>query len=318
MKSSLPLKLAIFVLILFALVVTAMLLWKPVKVRYYTSRLQSDKIKVRQAYAKKLLEMGAREPVFRYYTDKYDPKSVEKRMAVVDELCAVGGKGKEVMKEIFRNWACGPTQQVKIPAGTLWPRNLIKVQIPSLWVDKYEVTNEKYYVFMLVTGYESQSDTWRYLRHWKDKKTPVGIELCPVQYVSFIDIITYAESVGMRLPSEHEWEYAAGAGSTGVYCFGDNISLLSEYAWYGERIGGPIGGRLHTVGQKRPNSWGLYDVHGNVWEYCGAMTVDGTQYLMGGSFYEEASKCQLHLTHKIPSNYKPDDTLGFRCVRDAK
>ena len=115
----------------------------------------------------------------------------------------------------------------------------------------------------------------------------------PVEKVSWNDAQKFIKKLNQkegtdkyRLPSDAEWEYAARAGTTTRYSFGDSESNLSEYAWYDDNSGD----KTHTVGQKKPNSWGLYDMHGNVYEwvqddwhgnYYGAPS-DGSAWESGG------------------------------------
>ena len=76
------------------------------------------------------------------------------------------------------------------------------------------------------------------------------------------------EGVDYRLPTEAEWEYACRAGTTTVHSFGDDASQLGQYAWYRKNAWDSGEKFAHVVGQKLPNRWGLYDMHGNVWEWC--------------------------------------------------
>jgi formylglycine-generating enzyme required for sulfatase activity len=92
----------------------------------------------------------------------------------------------------------------------------------------------------------------------------------PVEQVSWEDAQRFVEELNSRegvaayrLPTEAEWEYAARAETDTVYSFGDDVGQLGENAWYGDNAGGST----HRVGQRKPNVWGLYDMHGNVWEW---------------------------------------------------
>jgi formylglycine-generating enzyme required for sulfatase activity len=135
------------------------------------------------------------------------------------------------------------------------------------------------------------------------------------------------EGAEYRLPTEAEWEYVCRAGSEANYGFGDSETDLGEYAWYRENSG-----RTQPVGTKKPNAWGLFDMHGNVWEWCGDWygsysaeeTEDPTgapagakRVFRGGSWGSGAAHCRSAARNGCQNNpqYYRLSGLGFRLVR---
>ena len=109
---------------------------------------------------------------------------------------------------------------------------------------------------------------------WKGTDCPGRTSDSAANYVSWNDATAYLGKLGgrvggtYRLPTEAEWEYACRAGSAGECCFGDDERKLGEYAWYEDNAEDPGKDYVQPVGGKKPNAWGLHDMHGNVWEWC--------------------------------------------------
>jgi formylglycine-generating enzyme required for sulfatase activity len=138
------------------------------------------------------------------------------------------------------------------------------------------------------------------------------------------------EGAEYRLPTEAEWEYACRAGSKTKYGFGDSETELGEYAWYSGN-----NGRAQPVGTKKPNAWGLFDMHGNVWEWCsdwyGSYSAGETEdptgapagasyhkrVFRGGSWGSDAAYCRSAARNACQNNpqYYRLSGLGFRLVR---
>jgi formylglycine-generating enzyme required for sulfatase activity len=161
----------------------------------------------------------------------------------------------------------------------------------------------------------------------------------PVEQVSWKDAVEFCQKLSelpeekaagrvYRLPTEAEWEYACRAGSKSAYSFGDERDSLDDYAWYGENGDG----KTHPVGQKKPNAWGLYDMHGNVWEWCSDWYGDYPKGAVsdpvgprggsgrvgrGGSWDGEAANCRsADRGGDIPSDRY--DSNGFRVALSSQ
>ena len=142
------------------------------------------------------------------------------------------------------------------------------VYLDTFYMDKYPVTNEQYKVFLDACP-QWQKDSilidyhnGNYLRTWHRNNYPKGAANHPVVNVSWYAAMAYAQWAEKRLPTEAEWEKAARGGLTGKkYPWGDQIDTTK--ANYGENIG-----QITSIGEYPPNDYGVYDIVGNVWEWC--------------------------------------------------
>ncbi|NUM35779.1 MAG: SUMF1/EgtB/PvdO family nonheme iron enzyme [Candidatus Brocadiae bacterium] len=148
-------------------------------------------------------------------------------------------------------------------------------------------------------------------------------ETLPVENVSWQLCQEFCQKAGLNLPTEAQWEYSVRAGSKTKYYWGNEID--PEYCWYSENSQGAV----HPVGEKKPNAFGLYDMSGNVWEFCEdsyapylvnpsknpiCNSSGFTRVCRGGSFKSSAGSC----SSSCREGYGPvwrDSSLGFRCVK---
>ena len=155
----------------------------------------------------------------------------------------------------------------------------------------------------------------------------------PVENISWNDTQEYIQKLNSltgqtyRLPSDSEWEYACRSGSTGKWCFGDDAALLPDYAWFYLNSDDST----RAVGQKKPNAFGLYDMHGNVWEFCQDVWSDtyedapsdgsankkrdtGRRVSRGGSWNYFANYARSAFRDGDYTTYRSNN-LGFRLAR---
>ena len=222
------------------------------------------------------------------------------------------------------------------------------VHLDAFYMDKYEVTNAQFKAFVDANPQWQKSRIDRrfhdgdYLYLWDGNTYPSGEAEHPVAEVSWYAAMAYAAWVGKRLPTEAEWEYAARGGLAGLkYPWGDTITHAD--ANYDRHLPNAT-----PVGQYAANGYGLYDMAGNVWEWCldaydadfyakshdsrnpiaGGRTIqwlrdnftsiptDSSRVVRGGSWYVGASSLGVALRGPVPPSLA-DVEFGFRCAKAA-
>jgi len=200
------------------------------------------------------------------------------RTPTVTQPSIIQSRTRQPTPGTSRSAASSPsTDMVLIPAGSfqmgsttgeLDEKPVHTVYVDAFYMDTYEVTNAQYKKFI------DANPQWRkdqiprayhngfYLNHWNGNTYPVGKANHPVVYVSWYAAMAYAKWAGKRLPTEAEWEKAARGGLRGKkYPWGDSID--SNQANFGNNVKGTT-----AVGMYPANGYGLYDMAGNVWEWC--------------------------------------------------
>jgi formylglycine-generating enzyme required for sulfatase activity len=213
-------------------------------------------------------------------------------------------------------------QLVSIPAGRITLRDdriqhTWQVEIQPFLLARFPVTQELYRAVTQTTPAAFQGDqlpvesvSWKDAVHFCNLlSAQTGLVSC--YNADGEDFVFDPQANGYRLPSEAEWEYACKAGSAGI-----RYGELDEIAWYKDNSNGST----QPVGTKNPNAWGLYDMLGNVWEWCSDIydeEVYGTYRIFrGGGWYDEARGCMAtNRRRSHPASFRIDD-LGFRIARN--
>ncbi len=205
------------------------------------------------------------------------------------------------------------------PEGDKDELPLHKVTVKGFFIDKYEVTRQEF----------------KNVMDFNPSKFK-GCQTCPVENVTWFEARDYCQKVGKRLPTEAEWEYACRSGTNTVFNYGNSLSSdqanFDGRKPFGEGLQGVVRNKPLPVGSFKPNDWQLFDMHGNVWEWCSdwySPTYYGKskksnpqgpkqgkfKVVRGGSWKGDAAS--LRSANRI--SYNPQiklNTVGFRCVKD--
>jgi formylglycine-generating enzyme required for sulfatase activity len=204
----------------------------------------------------------------------------------------------------------------------------VRVQIAPFWMGQFEVTWDEYELFMYPDEERKWKDTIQTDPEHDQASDAVSRPSRPYTEMSFgmgrygfpaIAMTQHAANrycqwlsakTGhfYRLPTEAEWEYACRAGTTTAYFFGDDPEQLGQYAWYEDNSDF----KYQRVGRKQPNPWGLFDIHGNVWEWCLDQYQDSYSGLGTELVVNPWNRASLPYPHSVRGGSYDDEPVRLR------
>ena len=279
----------------------------------------------------------------------YDPdKAIKKHFRMIQGTLQEVEVPNKVPSASYTDMVLIPAGEFEMvsSAGDSGKKLVYIMYIDAFYMDKYEVTNAQYKMFVDANpewqkgNISSKYHDRNYLKSWNGNDYPSGKDNHPVVNVSWYGAMAYAKRVGKRLPTQVEWEKAARGGLVGQkYPWGNSID--SSKANYSRNVGDTT-----PVGSYPPNGYNLYDITGNVWEWCldehdrdfyltpprynpiaGAssitdmisefLDIDSWRVLRGGSWIRFARDVEVSDGNYAPPDFSDDD-FGFRCVRSVE
>lgn len=203
------------------------------------------------------------------------------------------------------------------------PQHQVRIS-KGFWIGQTEVTQGQFKSIM-------NTEPWTKWSLFRQSSNNAASYISWDHAVEFCKKLSQAEGVTYRLPTEAEWEYACRANTRTLYSFGDNDSSLGEYAWFVYNASNIGEDYAHAVGHKKPNGFGLYDMHGNVREWCSdwfdeeyyskSPLVDPqgplsgeSRVIRGGCYLYGSLDCRS-AHREFKESYKRLSTIGFRVVR---
>jgi formylglycine-generating enzyme required for sulfatase activity len=218
--------------------------------------------------------------------------------------------GGDVRPEHARNGPARPARVARSFAMLDAP-----VTVAAFRAAEIEVAEDAAVFCLPSTG--SIHDRWERRPFWDVNDSPdlpvVGVTWDEAW--SFCETMSRRSGFALRLPTEIEWEYACRAGTTSLYFWGDDVRLGRDYAWFDVNSGM----RVHTVRENRANPWGLFDMAGNVWEWCAPEVhrhEDALMPVRGGSACHHATSGRSAHHFEQPRAQR-NAFLGFRCVLEV-